>query len=142
MQTKLMKTESLLKPLIIGIAIIVTAIILGAAFKNRNATQDSISVVGLGTRDFESDEIYWSGKYNAKAMQAKDAYTMINDDREKVKAFFISKGFKLSEFNFGGVSFEKSFRTITLESKGEVIKTEEVFDGFTATQSITFSSRK
>src|SRR6476469_8730598 len=118
MQTKLMKTESLLKPLIIGIAIIFTAIILGSSFKNRNATQDSISVVGLGTRDFESDEIFWSGKYNAKAMIAKDAYNMIKADREKVKEFFISKGFKPNEFNFGGVNFEKAYRTINLETKG------------------------
>jgi uncharacterized protein len=137
-----MKTDSFLKPVITGLAIIVTAIILAAAFKNRNAAQDSIAVVGLGTRDFASDEIYWSGRYNAKAMLAKDAYNMINDDREKVKAFFVSKGFKLNEFNFGGVSFEKSYRTITLEAKGEETKTEQVFDGYIATQSISFSSRK
>ena len=76
-----MKSEPVLKSIIIGIAIIATAIILGTSFKNRNATQDSISVVGLGTRDFESDEIYWSGSYSAKAMIAKDAYTMINADK-------------------------------------------------------------
>ena len=137
-----MKTENIFKPVIIGIAIITTAIILGAAFKNRNANQDTISVVGLGTRDFESDEINWSGKYNAKAMIAKDAYKMIIDDREKVTAFFVVKGFKTTEFNFGGVSFEKSYRRITLETKGEITKTEQVFDGYIATQSISFSSRK
>ncbi|GAB4092815.1 hypothetical protein [Flaviaesturariibacter terrae] len=107
-----MNTDSLLKPVITGIAIIITAFILGTAFKNRNATQDSISVVGLGTRDFESDELYWSGKFSAKAVVAKDAYTMINSDKEKVKDFFIAKGFiKPNEFAFGGVSFEKSYRT-------------------------------
>lgn len=137
-----MKTDSFLKPVITGIAIILTAFILGTAFKNRNATQDSISVVGLGTRDFGSDEIYWSGKFSAKAMVAKNAYNMINSDREKVKAFFISKGFKLNEFNFGGVNFEKSYRIITLESNGDVTKTEQVFDGYIATQTISFSSRK
>jgi hypothetical protein len=137
-----MKTELLLKPLIIAIAIIATAFILGTSFKNRNASQDAISVVGLGTRDFESDEIYWAGRYSAKAMQAKDAYNMINADRAKVKEFFLSKGFKLSEFSFGGVNFAKSYRTIRLETNGEVTKTEEIFDGYTATQSITFSSRK
>ena len=67
---------------------------------------------------------------------------MINGDKEKVKAFFVSKGFQQSEINFGGIRFEKSFRTITLESNGELTKTEEVFDGYTATQSISFSSRK
>jgi hypothetical protein len=137
-----MKAEPFLKPLIMGLAIILTAIILGAAFKNRNATQDSISVVGLGTRDFESDEIFWTGRYNAKAMLAKDAYNMINGDREKVKAFFVSKGFTLNEFDFGGVNFEKSYRTITIETRGDVTKTEQVFDGYIATQTISFSSRK
>jgi len=137
-----MRTEPFLKPVITGIAIIVTALILGAAFKNRNATQDSISVVGLGTRDFESDEIFWTGRYSAKAMQAKDAYNMINEDREKVKAFFVSKGFKLNEFNFGGVNFEKAFRTVTIETRGEVTKVEQIFDGYIATQTISFSSRK
>jgi uncharacterized protein len=138
----MMKTESFLKPAIIGIAIIITAIILGAAFKNRNATQDSISVIGLGTRDFESDEIYWSGKFSSKASNAKEAYNLINADKEKVRTFFISKGFKPNEFNFGGVSFTKSFRTITIESKNDETKTEEIFDGYTATQSISFSSKK
>ncbi len=89
-----MKAESYLKPAIGAIALIITAIILGAAFKNRNANQDSISVVGLGTRDFESDEISWTGSYSARAKQAKDAYNMINTDREKVKSFFLSKGFQ------------------------------------------------
>ncbi len=137
-----MKAESFFAPVITGIAIIVTAIILGAAFKNRNAASDSIAVVGLGTRDFQSDEIYWSGSYNAKSAEAKDAYNMINEDREKVKAFFVSKGFRQNEFSFGGVSFEKSYRTITLESKGSVTKTEKIFDGYIASQSISFSSRK
>jgi uncharacterized protein len=137
-----MKTNYFFGPLIMGVAIILTAIVLGAAFKNRNATQDSISVVGLGTKDFESDAIYWSGRYSRKAMVAKDAYTMINDDKEKVKAFFLSKGFTLNEINFGGVNFDKTYRTITVERDGNIIKTEQVFDGYTATQSVSFSSQK
>ena len=30
---------------------------LGSAFKNRNENLDTISVIGLGTKDFVSDEI-------------------------------------------------------------------------------------
>jgi hypothetical protein len=137
-----MKSEFILKPFIIGIAIILTAIILGNSVKNRNANQDSISVIGLGTRDFESDEINWSGSYSAKAMLAKDAYSAINTDKEKVKSFFISKGFQVDEFSFGGVSFQKSYRTVTVESKGNEYKTEQIFDGYVATQSVAFSSRQ
>lgn len=137
-----MKPELFFKHLIIGIAIILTAIILGNAFKNRNAAQDSISVIGLGTRDFESDEISWSGSYSSKSTLAKDAYIAINTDKEKVKSFFLSKGFKQDEFSFGGVSFQKSFRAITIETKGNLTKTEQIFDGFIATQIITFNSHQ
>lgn len=137
-----MKDRSFVNTIIIGTAIILTAMVLGAAFKNRNASLDSISVTGLGTRDFESDEIYWSGKFSSKAMVAKDAYNIIIADKEKVKNFFESKGFKTNEFNFGGVSFEKSYRTITIESKEGTNKTEQIFDGYTATQSVSFYSKQ
>lgn len=137
-----MKDRSFINPLIVGLAIVFTALILGAAFKHRNATLDSISVTGLGTKDFESDEIYFSGKFSAKAMLAKEAYNIIIADKEKVKKFFLSKGFKENEFNFGGVSFEKSYRTINLESKEGTNKTEQIFDGYIATQSVSFYSKQ
>lgn len=137
-----MKNETLFKPLIIGAAIVITALVLGNSLKNRNAAEDAISVVGLGTRDFESDEIYWSGSYSVKASSAKEAYDAINRDKEKVKSFFLEKGFTAAEFNFSGVNFNKSYRTIVLESHGETVKTESVFDGYTATQTVNFKSKK
>jgi len=137
-----MKSDSLLKPIIIGLAIIITALILGNAYKNRNAKQDTISVIGLGTKDFVSDEIYWSGNFAAKAMDAKDAYNLITADKAKVKQFFLSKGFKETEIIFSGVNFEKSYRTVTIEGENNSTKSESIFDGYTATQTISFSSKK
>jgi uncharacterized protein len=138
-----MKPTDYLKPLIIGFSIIITALILGSAFKNRNAKTDTISVIGLGTKDFESDEIYWSGNFEAKATDAKEAFNIITADKAKVKQFFIAKGFKENEFVFGGVNFEKSYRTVTTEGTTDYNKkTEQVFDGYTAKQSISFTSKK
>ena len=137
-----MKTDSFLKPTIIGLAIIITALILGSAFKNRNAKADSISVTGLGTKDFESDEIFWSGNFASKATDAKEAYNLITADKAKVKQFFLSKGFKENEFTFGGVNFEKAYRTVTIQSYDNNTKTEQIFDGFTATQNVSFTSKK
>ena len=137
-----MKSDSLLKPIIIGLAIIITALILGNAFKNRNAKQDTISVIGLGTKDCVSDEIYWSGNFAAKAMDAKDAYNLITADKAKVKQFFLSKGFKETEIIFSGVNFDKSYRTVTIEGENNSTKSESIFDGYTATQTISFSSKK
>jgi uncharacterized protein len=139
---KNMKDNPALRSIIIGLSIIITAFVLGAAFKNRNVKLDAISVTGLGTKDFESDEIYWSGSFSAKATDAKDAYNIITADKEKVKNFFISKGFKEDEFSFGGVDFEKNYRTISIAQDGEATKTEQVFDGYSATQTISFTSKK
>ncbi|TRX42314.1 SIMPL domain-containing protein [Flavobacterium restrictum] len=129
--------------LIIGIAIVVTAFILGQSFKNRNENLDSISVIGLGTKDFVSDEILWSGSFTANSLDIKTAYGKIISDQKIVSEFFISKGFKPNEFSFGAVNFQKKFREIKVQNaNNEYINTEQVFDGYEATQSISFSAKK
>jgi hypothetical protein len=137
-----MKDQSLVKSIILSLCIVLSAVVLGNAFKKRNATLDSISVVGLGTKQFTSDEILFSGSYSVKAMDAKEAYAQMMADKEKVNHFFMSKGFQAKEINFSGVSFEKSYRTITIESGNDETKSEQIFDGYIAKQSISLTSKK
>jgi hypothetical protein len=136
------KNRSLLYAAIWGLAMIITAFVVGKGIRNRNANQDAINVVGLGTKDFISDEIFWKGSFSAKSMDAKEAYSTILADKEKVRQFFISKGFKESEFTFGGANIAKTFRTVSTETKDGDTKSEEVFDGYTATQTISFFCQK
>jgi hypothetical protein len=123
------------------ITIIIVALILKSAVINRNKTLDSISVTGLGTIDFTSDEIFWSGTYSVEASNAKDAYKIILENKEKVKNFFISKGFKENEFTFSGVNFSKKYREIIIEKNNRDTRYENVFDGYTASQSVSFSAK-
>jgi uncharacterized protein len=97
--------EKIKSTLIIGIAIIITAWILGKSFKNRNENLDSISVIGLGTKDFISDEILWSGSFTTNSMDIKEAYNKMVSDQKIVSNFFINKGFKSNEFLFGAINF-------------------------------------
>jgi uncharacterized protein len=129
--------------IVIGIAIIITAFILGQSFKKRNENLDSISVIGLGTKDFVSDEILWSGSFTANSMDIKTAYSKIISDQKIVSNFFISKGFKPNEFSFGAVNFQKKFREIkTVNAENGYVNSEQVFNGYEATQSISFSAKK
>ncbi len=137
-----MEKKSFISPIIWGIAIILTAIILGKAIKNRNANEDTIQVVGLGTKDFLSDEIMWRGSFSAKSMDAKEAYNKVLSDKEKVKQFFVSKGFNENEFSFGGIQIDKKYRTTQIESANGGFRTESVFEGYEATQVIIFNSVK
>ena len=100
-------TDKIKSTLIIGIAIILTGFLLGKSFKNRNANLDSISVIGLGTKDFISDEILWSGSFTANSMDIKTAYGKIISDQKIVADFFIKKGFQANEFSFGAINFQK-----------------------------------
>lgn len=138
METKIKST------IIIGIAIVLTAFILGQSFKKRNENLDSISVIGLGTKDFVSDEILWSGSFTTNSMDIKTAYSKIISDQKIVSNFFIGKGFKPNEFSFGAVNFQKKFREIRIVNaeNGGYVNSEQVFDGYEATQSISFSAKK
>lgn len=135
--------EKIKSSIVIGIAIIITAWILGKTFQNRNSNLDSISVVGLGTKDFVSDEILWSGSFTTNSTDIKEAYNKIVSDQKIVKDFFIQKGFKPNEFTFGAVDFEKNFKEIRSESNESFqTKYEKVFVGYQATQTISFSAKK
>jgi Uncharacterized protein conserved in bacteria len=141
-----MEKYNLVRTLIIGLSIIITGMLLGKAFKQRNESTDTISVAGLGKRDFTSDEMLFSGYYTSKAMNAKEAYAIIIADKEKVKDFFISKGFKPGEFVFSGVDFEKKYKTVEIQSRndnsGLSTRSEEIFDGYIARQTISINCRK
>jgi hypothetical protein len=130
--------------LIYGLAIVLTGFLLGMAFKNRNENLDSISVIGLGTKDFVSDEILWSGSFTTKSYDIKEAYSKITSDQKIVSNFFVNKGFSASEFTFGAVNFQKKFREVRTEDPNNTYnnKYEQVFDGYEATQTISFSAKK
>lgn len=127
--------------LIAGLSLVITAAILASGIKNRNTKEDTISVVGLGTVDFTSDEILWIGSFSAKATDPKDAYNKVLQDKEKVKQFFLNKGFKEDEFKFTSIDLIKNYRTITISSENSYqTKTETIFDGYTATQIVKFNA--
>ena len=128
--------------IIIGIAIIITAWILGKSFQNRNQNLDSISVIGLGTKDFVSDEVLWSGNFTTTSLDIKTAYNKIVSDQKIVSDFFLTKEFKAREFTFGAVNFQKKFREVRSEGSDNQMRYEQVFDGYQATQTISFSAKK
>lgn len=135
--------NNLIRAAIIGGSIILTALILGSAFKKRNENLDTISVIGLGSKDFVSDEILWSGSFTTKSYDIKEAYSKIIADQKIVEKFFLSKGFNRNEFSFGAPRFNKGYKEVRIEgNNSDDVKYEQVFDGYDASQTISFSARK
>jgi uncharacterized protein len=132
-----MKTNT--NSIIIALAVIISAFLFSNAFKNRNQSSDTISVTGLGKKDFVSDLIVWSGSFSKKSITLKEAYASLDADREKIKAYLLSKGINSSEIVFSAVNFNKDF-DFTYNENGTT--KQQIFTGFTLTQTVTVQSKE
>ena len=71
---------------IIGLAL------LGNAIKNRNKSENTISVTGLGSKTFTSDLITWSGNFSRNSFELKSAYDQLAEDRKVIEKYMLSQG--------------------------------------------------
>lgn len=101
-----------LSSIIIGLSVITTAMVLGNAFQNRNKSANTIAVTGLGTKDFVSDLIVWSGNFSKRNLVLKDAYAELDRDRETIRKYLNTKGIKDANIVFSAVGINKEFQTI------------------------------
>jgi hypothetical protein len=127
-----------LNVIIIALAVIISSYLFSSAFQNRNKNDNTISVTGLGKKDFTSDLIVWSASLSKKSFTLKEAYEALDGDREKIKGYLNSKGIPAGEIVFSAVSFNKDFDTSY--SENGTIK-QQTFTGFTLTQTVTIQSK-
>ena len=124
---------------IIGLAVILTAYILSSAYQNRNHSNNTISVTGLGEKDFVSDLIVWSGWFIKKNMVLKDAYADLDRDRENIKKYLVSKGIKDNQIIFSAVDINKEFEQ-TYDNYGN--RQSSIFTGYRLSQNVQIESNE
>ena len=131
--------KTYLNQIIIGVSILLTAFILGNAFKSRNKVDNSISVTGLGEKEFVSDLIVWSGNFTRKNINLKDAYSDLNKDREYIKKYLVSKGVDGNKIVFSSINIDKEFDNFYNEYSNS---NEEVFTGYKLQQNVEIESNE
>lgn len=122
----------------IAIAILIGCLVLAGAYKYKFKTVETISVTGLAEKDFESDQIVWSGNYSRKMMDLKPAYAQLKDDEQKIRTYLRGKNVEDKEMVFSAISIDKEFASRYDENGKE---TGRVFDGYNLRQSVTVDSR-
>jgi uncharacterized protein len=127
-----------LHSLIIAAAILLTALIFSHAYRNRHQAGHSISVTGLGSKDFVADLIVWSGSFSRKHSQLKEAYAALDSDREKITAYVIAQGIPKDAIIFSAVDINKEF-DYQYDNNGNLSRS--VFSGYSLRQSIQIESR-
>lgn len=124
--------------IIFGIAIVISAYLLGNAIMNRNQPLGNIEVTGLGETDFTSDLIVWDGSFSTESLSLKDAFNQLEKDKKMISDYLISKGIKKEELIFNAVN--SSEKTKGKYENGKYVG--EQFLGYTLTQSLQVDSKE
>lgn len=122
----------------IGLALVITAVVLVSGIKQRNDYNDTIVVTGLGKKDFVSDLIVWSGSFSRLEMNLKDAYTKLDTDREIIRKYFSAKGVKEGDLVFSAVDINKEYEYQYLQNGGS----NRIFKGYRLTQTVKIESKE
>lgn len=122
----------------IGLALIITSVVLVSGIKQRNDYNDTIVVTGLGKKDFVSDLIVWSGSFSRLEMNLKDAYTKLDTDREIIRKYFSAKGVKEGDLVFSAVDINKEYEYQYLQNGGS----NRIFKGYRLTQTVKIESKE
>lgn len=89
--------------IIFALAIVIAAYFLGNAYIKRANPPQIISVTGLGNENFTSDLIVWEGQFSTNNTVLKSAFDQLNNDKEIVKQYLVSKGIDAGSIIFNSV---------------------------------------
>jgi len=129
--------------LFIAIAVILAAFFLASAWKKSHPTQEYvINVTGLANQDFQSDLIVWNASYAQHGQTVKDAYVGLKHNEDVIRTYLIGKGVKANEIVFSSVDIHTDTKTIRTTKKDGSEESQDIFDGYTLTQSVKIESHE
>ena len=128
-----------LSSVIIALAVIGSAYLISAAYRDRNKGNDSISVTGLGSKDFTSDLIVWSGSFHKKNLDLKMAYAELDAAREVVKNYLVAKGIGADKLIFSAIDIEQQYDNRYDDDGNQV---SSIFTGYRLQQSVQIESNE
>ena len=101
-----------LKFVIIGLAIIISAWLLGRAYTYKYRSQDIIVVTGLGETEFTSDLIVWDGELVYETQDVASGYAHLERNKQKVLDFITSRGLAAEQIVFKFVNVYKQTEAV------------------------------
>lgn len=122
---------------IVALGLVISSFVLGDAVKNRNKADQTISVTGLGTKQFTSDLIAWSGSFSRNDYELKSAYDALVLDRREIQKYLESKGIPRNQIVFSSVDISKQYNYST-DANGNSIRT---FGGYELMQSVSIEGK-
>ena len=101
-----------LKYVIVGLAIVLSAWLLGRAYTYKYRSQDTVVVTGLGETEFASDLIVWNGEISCTTQNVASGYAQLERDKQMVLEFITSRGIPAESVVFRFVNVNKETEPI------------------------------
>ena len=115
-----MKTN--FKYIIISLAIVLAAWLLGRAYTYKYRSQDTIVVTGLGESEFASDLIVWNGEIVVETQDVASGYAQLERNKQKVLEFITSRGVAAEQLNPSGVPVKQVvFKFVNVHKQTEPV---------------------
>lgn len=124
---------------IAAVGLIIATWVFGNAIKNRNSSDNTISVTGLGTKSFTSDLITWEASYSEDDMHLQKAYDKLARDRKVITDYFTQKGVKMDELVFSAVNIQKQYAQ---ERTPQGYYVNGAFIGYNLSQTVSIKSKE
>lgn len=125
--------------LIIGVAVVIAALVLGRAYAKKYTQNDVITVTGLGEEDFTSDLIVWNASFSVSDFDMSTAYKKMENYRSKIKNYFVSKGVKNEQIIFSSADITKDYE-YQYDNNGNV--KNQTFKGYILNQNVKIESKE
>lgn len=126
------------KYLVLALAAVACAVVLGRAYTYKYRVQDTVVVTGLGETEFTSDLIVWSGALTAEAQNVAAGYAQIESSKKKVQDYLASKGVPAEAVVFEFVNVEKQYASVYQDGKWAGNR----FSGYELRQRFTVESKE
>ena len=136
------KKLSVLATGLIALAVVLSALILGSAYKYKFIANETISTTGLAEKEFTSDLANWSAQVYVMNSDKKEAYSQLKIDIAKVREYLKNKGFADSEIVLLSVNAERTFREETTHGPNGYETIKNIPDDYKLYQYISIESKK
>lgn len=119
---------------IVSLALIVCSLIMANAVNGFTSSKNSITVTGAAKKQIRSDLVVWRGNFSAQSPRMAEAYSRLNQDLAKVKAYLIQKGIPENDI------VVSSINTMEVRKYSDKGMPSSEIDGYKLTQSVEITS--
>lgn len=131
---------TILAAILIAVTLIVCTVIASRALVRVRSKDELIHVNGSARKPIRSDFIIWNGSLTQTAPTIAEAYTPLEANVAKVKAYLTSKGVPASEITPAAVNEEPVYEQVKNPKTGQYVATTLII-GYTLRQTVEVKSQ-